>query len=138
MTKRICLSLQRRDRDMVLHARESGTIIRTAHGGYFERHDGIDEFERWPLVQHEAVAPLELPAGTDANGVASPTARSERLRARLSHFYFKDAVNPVTPAELAAAHPGPHEEEVPALEHDADHFVGIEQDHADGVGAPRH
>jgi ubiquinol-cytochrome c reductase cytochrome b subunit len=29
VTKRICLSLQRRDRDTVLHGRETGTIIRT-------------------------------------------------------------------------------------------------------------
>ena len=48
--------------------------------------------------------------GTDANGVAAKHARSERIRARLSHFYFKDRVAPVTPAELAAAHAhGEHE-----------------------------
>jgi ubiquinol-cytochrome c reductase cytochrome b subunit len=47
---------------------------------------------------------------TDGNGVAAKHARSERIRAKLSHFYFKDRVAPVTPAELAAAHHhGEHE-----------------------------
>ncbi len=122
MTKRIALSLQRRDRDLVLHARETGTIIRTPDGRFFERHEAIDEYSRWALVQHDAVAPLELTEEVDENGVASPTARKDRIRARLSHFYFKDAVNPVTPAELAAAHHDGHAAEAldsaerPALE----------------------
>ncbi len=108
VTKRICLSLQRRDRDLVLHARESGTIIRTPDGRFFERHEAIDDFERWELVQHEPTAPLQLTEDIDLNGVASPTARKDRVRARLSRFYFKDSVNPVTPAELAAAHHDGH------------------------------
>ncbi len=108
VTKRIALSLQRRDRDLVLHARETGTIIRTPDGRFFERHEAIDPDTRWVLVQHDVVAPLELTQEVDENGVASPTARKDRVRARLSHFYFKDAVNPVTPAELAAAHHDGH------------------------------
>ena len=39
VTKRICLSLQRRDRDTVLHGRETGTIVRTPDGRFFERHE---------------------------------------------------------------------------------------------------
>ena len=54
VTKRICLSLQRHDRDKVLHGRETGTIIRTADGQFFEEHEPLDEYERWTLVQHEA------------------------------------------------------------------------------------
>ncbi len=104
ITKRVCLSLQRRDRDTVLHGVESGTIIRTPDGRFFERHEAMLPEDQWILVQHEAVAPLELEAGVDANGVARRTGRLDRARARLSHFYFADAVNPVTPAELAAAH----------------------------------
>lgn len=103
-TKRICISLQRRDREMALHQRESGTIIRTPEGGYFERHDDFTEHERWSLVQEEAVPPLELPPAVDENGVARKGAGKDRLRARLYRFYFKDHVNSVTPAELAAAH----------------------------------
>lgn len=108
VTKRICLSLQRHDRDKALHQRESGTIIRTPEGRYFERHDDLTEYERWELVQHEPVAPLVLTDEVDENGVVKPTGRMDKWRARLSHFYFKDAVNPVTPAELAAAHHDGH------------------------------
>ena len=50
VTKRICLSLQRADREKVLHGRETGTIMRTAEGQFYELHEDIDEFERWKLV----------------------------------------------------------------------------------------
>ena len=133
VTKRICLSLQRRDRDLALHSRESGRILRGADGSFHERHDALTEHERWILVQHEAVAPLQLTAEVDENGVARPAARKDRLRAKLSHFYFKDAVNPVTPAELAAAHHDGHQAE--ALEAPFD-YEGIDGDteHAPGAG----
>ncbi|MDQ1537627.1 MAG: ubiquinol-cytochrome c reductase cytochrome b subunit, partial [Actinomycetota bacterium] len=39
VTKRICLSLQRRDRDKVLHGRETGRVVRTAEGSFFEVHE---------------------------------------------------------------------------------------------------
>ena len=73
-------------------------------------HEDIDEFERWKLVAFESPAPLALTASTDANGVARRKAKRDRRRARVSGFYFKDRVEPVTPAELAAAHHhGEHE-----------------------------
>jgi ubiquinol-cytochrome c reductase cytochrome b subunit len=108
VTKRICLSLQRRDRDLVLHGRETGRIVRTADGKFFEQHEPLDEHTRWLLVQHEKQEPLRLTAGTDEHGVVSPTARKDTLRAALSEFYFKDRIDPVTPAELAAAHHDGH------------------------------
>ena len=117
-TKRICLSLQRRDRNTVLHGRETGTIIRTGDGQYFERHEPLSADERWTLVQHDPIEPLQLPAATDDHGVSRKAARSERRRSRLWHFYFGDHVNPVTPAELAAAHHDGHGHE--ALESGAD------------------
>ncbi len=104
VTKRICLSMQRRDRELVLHGRETGTIMRTADGQFYERHEELDEFSRWNLVQHENYQVLQLTSGTDAHGVASPSAAKDRVRARLSRFYFSDQIEPVTPAELAAAH----------------------------------
>ncbi len=108
VTKRICLSLQRRDRDLVLHGRETGRIVRTADGQFFEQHEPLDEYTRWLLVQHDKQEPLQLTAGVDEHGVASPTARKEKVRAALSKFYFNDRIDPVTPAELAAAHHDGH------------------------------
>ena len=50
VTKRICLSLQRRDRDTVLHGRETGTILRSPAGGFAERHDTTITADQWNLV----------------------------------------------------------------------------------------
>lgn len=108
IVKRMCLSLQRYDRDLVLHGRESGRLVRTAKGRFFEAHEPLGEFQRWPLVAFESPAPVELPPATDENGVRRKSARKDRLRARLSHYYFKDRVEPVTPMELAAAHHDGH------------------------------
>lgn len=107
VTKRICLGMQRKDRDKVLHGRETAVIVRTESGEYFEVHEPLDEYKRWNLVQHETHEPLaELPS-EDANGVRRPGAGSGWKR-RLSKFYFEQRVEPVTPAELAAAHHDHH------------------------------
>jgi ubiquinol-cytochrome c reductase cytochrome b subunit len=121
VTKRICLSLQRKDRDLVLHGRETGRIIRTADGKFFEQHEPLDEFTRWNLVQHDPHEVLTLERATDEHGVASPTARKDKARSALSRFYFTDSINPVTPAELAAAHHDGHgHESIGAIEAGSD------------------
>lgn len=111
VTKRVCLALQRHDRDLVLHGRESGEIIRTADGRFFEKHAPLDEYERWNLVQHEQEKPLELGPATDAHGIPAPGTRGQKRRARISRFFFQDDIPAVTPAELAAAHHDGHEHE---------------------------
>ena len=67
-------------------------------------HAPLTPEERWVLVQHDSQEPLQLTAAKDANGVDSPIARKERLRAKFSNFYFRDRVAPPTPSELEAAH----------------------------------
>jgi len=110
VTRRICLSLQRHDRDKVLHGRESGTLVRTPDGQYYEVHEELNEYDRWKLVGFESPAPLALPSGKDANGVASKDAKKQLRRAKWSKFFYTSRVEPVTPAELAAAHHhGEHE-----------------------------
>jgi ubiquinol-cytochrome c reductase cytochrome b subunit len=108
VTKRICLGLQRKDREKVLHGRETGTIYRTETGEFFEVHAPLDEYSRWTLVQYEAHRPLELPPAVDDNGVRRPGARFVGIRRRLSRFFFEDRVEPVTPVELEAAHEEHH------------------------------
>ncbi len=118
LVKRTCLGLQRKDREKVLHGRETGTIVRTENGEYFEVHEALDEYSRWELVQHETNTPLaELPA-EDENGVRRPGG-SSGWRRKLSGFYFEDRVAPVTPAELAAAHHDHHDHEAIASESDS-------------------
>src|SRR4051794_24624609 len=108
VTKRICLGLQRKDREKVLHGRETGTIYRTETGEFFEVHAPLDPYSRWTLVQHETPAPLQLPPAYDENGVRRPGVRFDGARRRLSRFFFEDRIEPVTPAELDEAHDEHH------------------------------
>jgi len=120
ITRRICLGLQRKDRELALHGHESGTIVRTAEGEFYEVHRPLTDTERWILVQHESPEPLELGSQVDSNGVDKPGARKERLRAKVSRFFFEQRVEPVTPTELAASHhDGSHEIIEPTPEHAA-------------------
>ncbi|XAS78057.1 cytochrome bc complex cytochrome b subunit [Dermatophilaceae bacterium Sec6.4] len=104
ITKRICMSLQRRDRDLVLHGRESGRLVRTAEGRFFEAHEELSAEKRWALVSYESHVPIAAPTATDSNGVGRRQIAKDKVRAKLSHFYFSDRIEAVTPAELAAAH----------------------------------
>ncbi|HEX5512684.1 MAG TPA: cytochrome bc complex cytochrome b subunit [Actinomycetales bacterium] len=104
ITKRICLGLQRRDRELALHGRETGRIVRTAGGEYFEVHEPLNEYDRWLLVAHEDRRPLELPPDVDENGVARPGARKDRIRQKISRWFYEDRIEPLTPSELAASH----------------------------------
>jgi ubiquinol-cytochrome c reductase cytochrome b subunit len=99
VTKRLALSLQRKDREIVLHGRESGRIVRLPHGEYVEVHEEIDEYTRYKLVDFVNYQPI----------LARPNARGKitirgRIRASMSSWFFEDRVTPVTPAELKAAH----------------------------------
>src|SRR5919199_5878751 len=53
ITKRVCLGLQRRDRDLVLHGLESGRIVRLPHGEFIEVHEPLSPQDAWMLVQHD-------------------------------------------------------------------------------------
>ncbi|PZR53788.1 ubiquinol-cytochrome c reductase cytochrome b subunit [Xylanimonas oleitrophica] len=104
ITKRICLGLQRKDRELVLHGHESGRIVRFANGEYIEVHTPLDDQERWLRVNYDAYKPLEIAPATDARGVKRKGYKADKRWQRLSKFFFEDRVEPVTPSELAAAH----------------------------------
>ncbi len=42
VTRRICLGLQRKDQEILLHGRETGRIVRTPSGGYVEIHEPVE------------------------------------------------------------------------------------------------
>ncbi|MGE7434913.1 cytochrome bc1 complex cytochrome b subunit [Kitasatospora sp. NPDC001175] len=88
ITKRWCLGLQRRDREKVLHGRESGIIVRKPHGEFIEVHEPLTPEQRYTYTAYEQYAPIELPPEVDENGVARKPSRTDRLRARLSKYYF--------------------------------------------------
>ena len=102
-TKRAALSLQRRDRDKLLHGRETGNIMRLPNGEFIEIHAPISEEERAVILGKPEVKPLELPPATDANGVKRKHAGRDRLRARVSAWFYGDDVPLPTPEELAEA-----------------------------------
>ncbi|WP_413756747.1 cytochrome b [Streptomyces sp. MMBL 11-3] len=88
VTKRVCLGLQRRDRDKVLHGRESGTIRRLPHGEYVEEHEPLTPAQRFTLTQHEQPPPYDVGPLVDANGVERKVPATRRLRARLAHALY--------------------------------------------------
>lgn len=98
ITRRICLSLQRKDREIVLHGREAGIIEMSPVGGYSERHEDLDEYKRYKLVAWES--PEVIPALPNADGKVTFW---EKQRGKLSRFFFEDRVAPVTPRELEEA-----------------------------------
>jgi len=83
VTKRLCLSLQRADRDLVLHGRETGRLVRMPNGEFIEVHEPISAEKAWLLTSHEQLAPLGLPEHDEA-GVRRPGALKNKLRNRIS------------------------------------------------------
>jgi ubiquinol-cytochrome c reductase cytochrome b subunit len=55
ITKRLCLSLQRADRDLVLHGRETGRLVRMPNGEFVEVHEPISAEKAWLLTSHEQI-----------------------------------------------------------------------------------
>jgi ubiquinol-cytochrome c reductase cytochrome b subunit len=103
VTKRIALSLQRRDRDLLLHGRETGRILRLPSGEFLEIHEPVDEETRAKIMSKPDVEPVALPEATDEHGVANPKARRGRLQAKWSGFFYKDNVPLPSDEELSAA-----------------------------------
>ncbi|MFF9276308.1 cytochrome bc1 complex cytochrome b subunit [Streptomyces griseosporeus] len=101
VTKRMCLGLQRRDRDKVLHGRETGTIKRLPSGEYVEIHEPLTQAQLFTLTQHEQSPPFEIGPRVDANGVRRTVRPSQRVRARLARVMFGDHshIPKVTPEE---------------------------------------
>ncbi len=101
VTKRICIGLQRADRDRMLHGAESGVIDRAPSGKYSERHRPISRGEAFKLTQHEDI-PALLPV-TDVDGMSVREIRSEQLRRRATRFFFIDTLRRPTRAEIEEA-----------------------------------
>ena len=122
ITRRWCISLQRADNDRLLHGYETGIIMRSAEGGYSERHLPISGESAYTLTSRNRDVVHEAGSGVDANGVASRGNALERVRARLSRGYFGHNVQKPTREELEEAHHhSEHEHELQSgLDHPAD------------------
>lgn len=98
VTKRICIALQKKDREILLHGYESGRIVRLPGGEYIEVHQPVDEYERWKLIETDVYEPL----------VVRPNAKGripwhQNVRASISRWFFEDRLTPLTQTELDAA-----------------------------------
>jgi ubiquinol-cytochrome c reductase cytochrome b subunit len=102
ITKRICLSLQRADREIVLHGRETGRLVMLPHGEFIEVHEELSPEKKFTLTQHVQAPTIAIPP-TDSNGVRNPQGIKGKLRARMSQAH-------------ATQVPAPSESEAKALE----------------------
>ena len=103
IARRWALSLQRHDREVLLHGYETGVIVRSPEGAYVEIHKPVSPDRAYTIAAHDRRTPLEIPAREDENGVAAPKQGNERIRARLSRFWYADDVAKPTAAELDEA-----------------------------------
>ncbi|WP_423924007.1 cytochrome b [Frigoribacterium sp. 2-23] len=101
ITKRVCLALQKKDREIALHGYESGRIVRLPGGEYIEVHEQLDEYERWRLLNFTEYEPLMV--RPNARGQITPLMR---LRSSVSGFFFEDRIAPVKRSEIEASHHG--------------------------------
>ena len=81
VTRRVCLGLQRKDRELLLHGFETGRIVRMPGGEYVEQHRPVDADERLRLTDHSHHAPLVLRPDADGRLLLR-----ERARVALSRF----------------------------------------------------
>ena len=99
ITKRVCIALQKKDREIVLHGYESGRIVRLPGGEFIEVHEPLDEYERWRLVSYDDYKPLMIRPNARGKITAG-----QQVRAGMSRWFFEDRIAPVTKGELEASH----------------------------------
>ncbi|MFG2480317.1 cytochrome bc complex cytochrome b subunit [Streptomyces fagopyri] len=94
VARRWALGLQRKDRDEVLHGRETGMIRRLPHGEFIEVHEPLSQERLHLLTQHEQYRPI----GPADGGDPSTGARlARRLRARLIRRFYGDGAQITKP-----------------------------------------
>ncbi len=103
VTKRICLGLQRRDRDKLLHGYETGRVLRLPNGEFIEVHGELSVEEKAKIVAKEDLNPLAALPATDDAGVRDPKARGSKAKAAISRFFLADTIARPTDEEITEA-----------------------------------
>ena len=98
LTKRVCLALQRKDRDIALHGFETGRIVRLPGGEYLEVHQEVSAAERRRLTEFESPEPSMIRPHSDGR-----IRVQDRLRAVLSRWMYADRLSPIGQRELDGA-----------------------------------
>ena len=102
VTKRVCLGLQRRDRDKLLHGYESGRVLRLPHGEFIEVHQPLSPKDLAVITSKTDIEPLPLPEKADSEGVRNKHYRIGAIRHKLSTFFYKDNIAKPTAEEIEA------------------------------------
>jgi len=136
ITKRICLGLQRKDRDKLLHGYESGRVLRLPHGEFIEVHQPLNYKELAVIQGKEDIAVLPAPEKADADGVKNKLYPIHNLQHKLSSFFLRDNVDKPSKAEIEAgqAHAA-HTAELEAPLHD---YEDLDQDPVGHGGVLHH
>ena len=132
VTKRICLGLQRRDLDKLLHGKETGRILRLPEGGFVEVHEPVSEAEIPKLLARQTYPRVEIPQKYDENGIKTPKYRRQQLRAKLNHWWTKGDLPIPSTKEIQSGQHHAHE----ALEQA--HSFGVEPGKEDIVTSSKH
>lgn len=123
ITRRWCISLQRHDEQKLLHGYETGIIMRSAEGGYSERHLPISDEAAYKLTARDRDEVWTPATETDSNGIPAKGGRLDGVRSKLSALMYADNVQKPTAEELEAAHhhaDHEHELQAPLEGHSAD------------------
>ena len=102
VVKRVCLGLLWRDREKLLHGRETGRIQRLADGEFVEVHERLDRGREYTLLSRRVLRPSPAPAAED-RGVRNPRFRVQALRHRLSRWLYGGQVPQPTGEEMRRA-----------------------------------
>ena len=106
ITKRICLSLQRADREAVLHGKETGRLVMLPYGEYIEIHEELSPEKKYSLTQHEQPKAIAL-VTEDNQGVLNPKGIRAKLQARFSAANAENIAKP-TASEVKELESGHH------------------------------
>ncbi|TNC33027.1 cytochrome bc complex cytochrome b subunit [Mumia zhuanghuii] len=132
VTRRICISLQRKDKDTLLHGYETGVIVRSAEGSYAEAHAPLPVDAAYALSARPRVPELTAPEAEDADGVRNPQGRKARLQAWAKRFFFSHDIDKPTQAEVDDAEHHFHGDVYPP-DNFPDDFTGVSE-----TGVPKH
>jgi ubiquinol-cytochrome c reductase cytochrome b subunit len=98
VTKRTCIALQKKDREIALHGYESGRIVRLPGGEYIEVHQPLNAYDRWRLVSYDDHRPLMIRPNSEGKITVN-----QRMRAALTRWFFEDRISPVSQPELESS-----------------------------------
>ncbi|HUD39793.1 MAG TPA: hypothetical protein VMR14_23045, partial [Streptosporangiaceae bacterium] len=94
ITKRICLGLQRKDKETLLHGYETGIIRQLPNGEFIEVHRPVNAEGRAVLEAKTVPALMPAPGSEDPNGIPAPTSRGALglVRARTNRAFAETIV----------------------------------------------